>query len=69
MYIIYMKLSDWAKNNGLSYRTAWNLFKAGKLPVKAIQLESGTIIVTTDVINNSRKIELCEELLKILRNE
>lgn len=40
-----MKLSQWAKNNGLCYRTAYNLFKSNKLPVDAYQLETGTIIV------------------------
>ena len=42
---IDMKLSVWAKNNGLSYKTAWNLFQKGNLPVKATQLATGTIIV------------------------
>lgn len=40
-----MKLTDWAKENGLSYVTAWRLFRAGKLPVRATQLETGTILV------------------------
>jgi predicted site-specific integrase-resolvase len=39
-----MKLSQWAKRQGVSYQTAWNLFKKGQLP-EAYQLESGTIIV------------------------
>lgn len=40
-----MKLSEWAKLQGVSYKTAWNWFKAGKLPVKAVQTETGTILV------------------------
>jgi predicted site-specific integrase-resolvase len=40
-----MKLTDWAKQNGLSYVTAWRLFRDGKLPVRATQLETGTILV------------------------
>ncbi|MGH9428618.1 MAG: IS607 family transposase [Terriglobia bacterium] len=40
-----MKLSEWAKLQGVSYRTAWNWFKAGTLPVKAVQTETGTILV------------------------
>lgn len=40
-----MKLSDWARKNGITYRTAWNWFKAGKLPVPAVQLPTGTILV------------------------
>ncbi len=39
-----MKLSAYAKELGISYRTAWNLFKAGKL-AGAYKLGSGTIIV------------------------
>jgi len=40
-----MKLSDWAEKQGIAYLTAYRWFKAGKLPVKAYQSESGTIIV------------------------
>ena len=40
-----MKLSQWAKNNGLSYQTAFNLFKKDQLPCPAVQLKSGTILV------------------------
>jgi predicted site-specific integrase-resolvase len=39
-----MKLSDWAKKQGILYQTAWNMFKAGKLP-NAYKLPTGTIIV------------------------
>ena len=42
-----MKLSKWASENGLSYRTAWRMFHAGTLPVEAEQLATGTIIVKT----------------------
>lgn len=40
-----MKLSEWAKENGISYKTAWRWFKNGMLPVHAEQLASGTILV------------------------
>ena len=43
-YICIMKLSKWAKQQGVSYRTAWRHFKNGKIK-GAYQLESGTIIV------------------------
>lgn len=42
---IFMKLSKWADNQGISYLTAYRWFKDGKLPVKAYQSDSGTIIV------------------------
>ena len=40
-----MKLSAWAKKNGLTYRTAWRLFKTNQLPLPATQLKTGTILV------------------------
>jgi len=40
-----MKLSTWAKKNGLTYKAAWRLFKTGQLPVPATQLKTGTILV------------------------
>lgn len=42
-----MKLADWARKQGISYRTAWRLWKAGELD--AYQLPTGTIIVRADV--------------------
>lgn len=43
-----MKLSDWAKKRGISYKTAWRWFKKGTLPtgVRMEQLSSGTVVVT-----------------------
>lgn len=46
--IIYnqnMKLSNWAKQNGISYITAYRWWRQGILPVKAEQIKTGTIIV------------------------
>jgi predicted site-specific integrase-resolvase len=40
-----MKLSAWAKANGLAYKTAWRMWRDGKLPVPAEQLPTGTVIV------------------------
>lgn len=67
-----MKLSKWAKSQGISYLTALRWFKSGKLPVESYQALSGTIIVNEKVIadkeeriviycrvsNQSRKEEL-----------
>ena len=44
-YIGSMKLSAWAKANGLTYKTAWRMWRDGKLPVPAEQLATGTVIV------------------------
>ncbi len=40
-----MKLADWARQNGVHYRTAWKWFHQGVLPVPALQLKTGTILV------------------------
>ena len=40
-----MKLSTWARKQGISYKTAWRLWATGKLPLPAEQLATGTIIV------------------------
>lgn len=42
-----MKLSVWAKENGVCYHTAWKWFKDGTLPVEAQQLKTGTILITS----------------------
>jgi predicted site-specific integrase-resolvase len=53
-----MKLSQWAKKNGLTYQTAFNLFKKGQLPGKVIQLSSGTILVEEDsVVKNNQSLK------------
>jgi len=46
-----MKLSDWAKKQGISYLTAYRWFKDGRLPIKAYQSDSGTIIVQDESEN------------------
>lgn len=44
-----MKLSEYAKSKGVSYRTAWRMWKRGEL--KATQLPSGTVIVDNSTPN------------------
>jgi len=39
-----MRLKEYAKKHGITYQTAWNHFKAGKIK-EAYKLESGTVIV------------------------
>jgi putative resolvase len=53
--IIYvMKLSVYAKKLGISYRTAWNYFKAGKLD--AYQTHAGTVIVREEIKPSDLKV-------------
>jgi putative resolvase len=40
-----MKLSAWAKASGVAYKTAWRMWRDGKLPIPAEQLPTGTVIV------------------------
>lgn len=47
-----MKLSQYAKKIGITWRTAYTHFKDGSIQ-GAYQLPSGTIIVPDDVVNNS----------------
>ncbi|MBK8533952.1 MAG: IS607 family transposase [Candidatus Competibacteraceae bacterium] len=53
-----MKLSVWAKSQGLSYKTAWRLWKDGKLPVPAEQLLTGTVIVHPPVMTTEGNVAL-----------
>ena len=46
-----MKLSDYAKKLGISYTTAWRLWKQGKLD--AYQLPTGTVIVREETETRS----------------
>ena len=39
-----MELSVWARQQGIFYRAAWNLFKNGQLPVPAMQLATDLIV-------------------------
>lgn len=39
------RLLDWARANGISERTAYRRFHAGTLGVKAVQLDTGRIMV------------------------
>jgi putative resolvase len=40
-----MKLSVWAELQGISYKTAWRMWKAGSMPVRCEQLPTGTVVV------------------------
>jgi len=40
-----MKLSVWAKESGLTYKTAWRMLRDGTLPIPAEQLATGTVLV------------------------
>ncbi len=54
-----MKLSVWAKENGVSYRAALNWFHAGTLPVPARQLATGTILVDPPIKETGVVVAYC----------
>ncbi len=52
-----MKLSDYAKTQGITYRTAWNWWKKGLL--KGRQLPTGTIIVDLEPTRGTQTEVAC----------
>ncbi|GAB6182931.1 IS607 family transposase [Thermodesulfovibrio hydrogeniphilus] len=51
-----MKLSEYAKKLGISYRTAWRWFKQGKL--NAYQTHTGTIIVKEELPDTEKRVAI-----------
>lgn len=49
-----IKLSKWCEKSGISYLTAWRWFKKDKMPVRAYQTNSGTILVEIEEDNNDQ---------------
>lgn len=43
-----MKLSVWAKKQGIAYKTAHKWFQEGNIPHEVVQMPSGAIIVRED---------------------
>jgi predicted site-specific integrase-resolvase len=50
MQSVSMKLSTWAKKQGISYRTAYRWFTEGKMPVEYEPMSTGTIIVKDETV-------------------
>jgi putative resolvase len=57
-----MKLSRWAKLQGISYTTAYRWFRAGRVK-GAKQLETGTIMVEETLTNAEDKLRRIKEIL------
>ena len=70
----YLKLSEYAKNHSITYRTAWNHFKSGKLKNSykdnfgnifiekdTTQTKNNRCIVYARVSNNNRKESLIDQ--------
>ena len=63
-----MKLSEYAKKNSISYKTAWKMFSKGLIPY-AKQLPTGTIVIEQDEENKDTIIRLLQEKIKILEEK
>ena len=66
-----MKLSIWAKQQGISYQTAWNWFKNNNLPIPFKQLENGTILVFPEKKQKTFQKEIKKDQISVnfLREE
>jgi hypothetical protein len=53
-----VKLVDWARGQGISYRTAWRWMKDDVMPVPWRQLPTGTILVDVDESSTSVAVAL-----------
>lgn len=64
-----MKLSQYAKNLGIHYRTAWNMYVNNQIP-NAFQLPTGTIIVPEATLKQqeTQKVYKKEDLVKDFSN-
>ncbi|WP_433920569.1 IS607 family transposase [Streptomyces canus] len=51
-----MKLSEWARRQGVSYQTAWRWVKGGKMPVPVRQAPSGTWLVDEVAVQPSGRV-------------
>ncbi|WP_406067881.1 IS607 family transposase [Micromonospora sp. NBC_01638] len=54
-----MKLSDWAREQGVTYQTAWRWVRDGKMPVPVRQAPSGTWIVEEARCAAGRVVAYC----------
>jgi len=50
-----MKLADWARLQGVDYKTAWRWFRSGILPAPARQLPTGTILVDAEQMEHRKE--------------
>lgn len=59
MYGDRVKLSEWARRQGVSYQTAWRWVRDGKMPVPVRQAASGTWIVDEVPRSEGRVVAYC----------
>jgi putative resolvase len=59
VYLDRVKLSEWARQQGVSYQTAWRWVKDGKMPVPVHQAPSGTWLVEEAPAVSGRVVAYC----------
>lgn len=68
-----MKLAEWARQQGLDYKTAYRWFRAGIMPVPCTQLPTGTILVfaeeTVEAQLKKKVADLEKEIAKLKGGE
>ena len=53
-----MKLVDWARRQGISYKTAWRWVKDDTMPVPWRQMPGGTILVDATIDEKQSRVAL-----------
>ena len=54
-----MKLSEWARRNGVHYQTAWSWAKNGRMPVPVVKTDTGRYLVLEPVTTTGRAVAYC----------
>jgi len=55
-----VKLSEWARRNGVHYQTAWLWAKEGRMPVPVIKTDTGRyLVLETPVNEDGRTVAYC----------
>ena len=63
------RLSVWARENGVSYNTAFRWFKDGTFPLPISQTETGSIFVNEDPKNETEIVKTLKEILVVLKEK
>ena len=59
-----MKLSEWAKEQGIAYLTAYRWFKAGKIPNAKQMSDTGTILIDPGFSDAEEKLRAIRKILE-----
>jgi putative resolvase len=51
-----MRLSDWAREQGVHYQTAWRWAREGKMPVPVVKTATGRYLVMTPELSTQGRV-------------